>query len=187
MSHEIRMPMNAVIGMLELALNKAKQGVMNRFAIEVASGAARGLLDLIGDILDIARIESVRLSLAPERANLRELLESVVRIFDGLARQKRLALVLDQGTQIEVTLDLPTLEPLSPAPSTEEALGTPGQPLNILVIDEYPANRLLLSQQLSYLGHRIEDAEDGAHDLRAWRNGHFDVVITDCNMPIMTG
>ncbi|WP_425273408.1 transporter substrate-binding domain-containing protein [Pseudomonas morbosilactucae] len=302
MSHEIRTPMNAVIGMLELALNKADQGVMDRFAIEVASGAARGLLDLIGDILDIARIESGRLSLAPERANLRELLESVVRIFDGLARQKHLSLVLDldarahcdvlidplrfkqivsnllsnaikftahgqvrlsvriqanadgqrlgvvlrvedsgigisaedqrrlfspftqasnqqqsarsgsglglvisrtlcemmggrltldselgHGTQIEVSLDLPTLEPLSPAAPLEEPLGAPGRALNILVIDDYPANRLLLSQQLSYLGHRIEDAEDGAHGLRAWRNGHFDVVITDCNMPIMTG
>lgn len=68
---------------------------MDRFAIDVASGAARGLLDLIGDILDIARIESGRLSLNPERANLRELLESVVRIFEGLARQKQLQLQLD--------------------------------------------------------------------------------------------
>src|SRR3546814_16683028 len=41
-------PMNAVIGMLELALKKADQGVMDRVAIEVASGAARGMLDLIG-------------------------------------------------------------------------------------------------------------------------------------------
>ena len=55
------------------------------------------------------------------------------------------------------------------------------------MIDDYPANRLLLSQQLSYLGHRVTDAEDGAHGLRAWRNEHFDVVITDCNMPIMNG
>jgi two-component system sensor histidine kinase EvgS len=46
---------------------------------------------------------------------------------------------------------------------------------------------LLLSQQLSYLGHGVSDAEDGAHGLRAWRNGHFDVVITDCNMPVMNG
>lgn len=36
MSHEIRTPMNAVIGMLELAMKKADQGVIDRFAIEVA-------------------------------------------------------------------------------------------------------------------------------------------------------
>src|SRR3990167_4088314 len=64
MSHEIRTPMNAVIGMLELALKKADQGILDRAALDIASGAARGLLDLIGDILDIARIESGRLSLS---------------------------------------------------------------------------------------------------------------------------
>ena len=301
MSHEIRTPMNAVIGMLELAMKKADQGVLDRFAIEVASGAARGLLDLIGDILDIARIESGRLSLAPERANLRELIESVVRIFEGLARQKHLRLQLDldalanadvlidplrfkqvlsnllsnaikftdagqvrvqvrvdqaqgermlvclrvedsgrgicaedqqrlftpftqaanqgpspqggsglglvisrtlcemmggsltmssepgQGTQIEVRLSLPILPPQARVAVAEVEPVMVSQALNILVIDDYPANRLLLSQQLSYLGHRVTDAEDGAHGLRAWRSESFDVVITDCNMPIMNG
>ena len=43
--------------MHSLAMKKADQGVMDRLAIEVASGAARELLELIGDILDIARIE----------------------------------------------------------------------------------------------------------------------------------
>ncbi|MGY2214910.1 transporter substrate-binding domain-containing protein [Pseudomonas sp. SDO558_S425] len=300
MSHEIRTPMNAVIGMLELATKKADQGVMDRFAIDVASGAARGLLDLIGDILDIARIESGRLSLNPERANLRELLESVVRIFEGLARQKQLQLQLDldagvnrdvlidplrfkqivsnllsnaikftaqghvrlsvrteagkeqlgvrlqvedsgmgigeedqkrlfspftqasnndqsarsgsglglvisrtlcemmggrltldstlgQGTRIDVRLDLTTLEPLADNAPVEDEPTVMSHALNILVIDDYPANRQLLTQQLNYLGHRVEDAEDGAHGLRAWRNGQFDVVITDCNMPLMNG
>lgn len=54
-------------------------------------------------------------------------------------------------------------------------------------MDDYPANRLLLSQQLNYLGHNVLDEQDGAHGLRAWRNNHFDVVITDCNMPVMNG
>lgn len=301
MSHEIRTPMNAIIGMLELALKKADQGMTDRFAIEVASGAARGLLELIGDILDIARIESGRLTLAPQRANLRELVESVARIFEGLARQKQLRLQLDldalsnvdvlidplrfkqvlsnllsnaikftdagqvhlgvqvdatnderlslclrvndsgrgishddqaqlfspfsqagnhgqsarsgsglglvisrtlcemmggsltlsselgQGTQIEVRLSLPTLEPLVALPVEEIEPVRSQHSLNILVIDDYPANRLLLAQQLNYLGHRVTDAEDGAHGLRAWRNQVFDVVITDCNMPIMNG
>ncbi|BCQ69801.1 hybrid sensor histidine kinase/response regulator [Pseudomonas sp. Eqa60] len=302
MSHEIRTPMNAVIGMLELALKKADQGVSDRGAIEEASSAAHGLLDLIGDILDVTRIESGRLSLAPERANLRNLLESVVRIFDGLARQKRLSLTLDldvrancdvlidplrfkqivsnllsnaikftsegqvhlcmtvepdddnqrlglilrvedsgsgiseddqrrlfspfaqagnnqqsarsgsglglvisrtlcemmgghlslsselgKGTDVEVALNLAVLRPLLTVPRAEASTVAPGQSLNILVIDDYPANRRLLSQQLVYLGHRVEDAEDGAHGLRAWRKGDFDVLITDCNMPIMSG
>ncbi|MDH4556001.1 transporter substrate-binding domain-containing protein [Pseudomonas sp. BN417] len=101
MSHEIRTPMNAVIGILELALKRADDRPIDRASIEVAYGSARGLLVLIGDILDIARIESGRLSLAPHRANLRELVESVARVFDGLARQKRLSLELEIDASIQ--------------------------------------------------------------------------------------
>lgn len=61
--------------------------------------ASRGMLELIGDILDIARIESGHLSLTLEPANLHELLASVARVFEGLARAKGLAL------QVELTVD----------------------------------------------------------------------------------
>lgn len=58
--------------------------------------------------------------------------------------------------------------------------------LKALVVDDYPANRLLLTQQLSYLGHRIVETEDGEQGLECWRNHQFDVAITDCNMPLMS-
>ena len=91
-SHEIRTPMNAVIGMLELAVKRADQGRVDRSALELAHHSAKDLLGLIGDILDIVRIESGHLSLAPEVVDLAALVESVARIFDGQARQKGLAL-----------------------------------------------------------------------------------------------
>ncbi|AZD09509.1 Hybrid sensory histidine kinase EvgS [Pseudomonas chlororaphis] len=55
------------------------------------------------------------------------------------------------------------------------------------MVDDYPANRLLLSKQLGYLGYEMVESQDGAHGLRAWRQQRFDVVISDCNMPIMNG
>jgi len=301
MSHEIRTPMNAVVGMLELAMKKAEQGVLDRFAIEVASGAAQGMLELIGDILDVVRIESGRLTLNPQRAEFKALVESVLRVFEGLARQKHLALVLDfdelankevlidslrfkqilsnllsnaikfteagkvlvsvdgkidqenqlldirllvrdtgiginledqaklftafsqvniggssssggaglglmisrtlcsmmqgeltlssvpgLGTLIEVQITLPVLDPLPPM-KTEASVVSPARKLNVLVVDDYPANRLLLSQQLSYLGHNVCDESDGRLGLKSWRSNDFDVVITDCNMPTMNG
>ncbi|MCB2816649.1 hypothetical protein KQ890_14885, partial [Listeria monocytogenes] len=72
-----------------------------------AYASAKSLLELIGDILDIARIESGRLSLSPQRATLRELGESVARVFEGLARQKRLSMVLEIDSSIngDVLLD----------------------------------------------------------------------------------
>ena len=302
MSHEIRTPMNAVIGMLELAMKKGDQGIMDRLALDVASGAARDLLDLIGGILDIARIEAGKLTLTPERAQLRNMIESTVRIFDGLAQQKGIALVLDvqetsdhdalldplrlkqvlsnlignaikftetggvrvsyrsrqsddglrlqvefdvsdsgigisaedqarlftpfsqargnrnaartgsglglvisrslcemmggtlslssqvgQGTCISVRLDFPLLEPEEPRDIKPESPAPAGARLRVLVVDDYPVNRMLLSQQLEYLGHRVEEAVDGVHGLQVWGRKQFDVVITDCHMPRMTG
>ncbi|MGY6462261.1 histidine kinase dimerization/phospho-acceptor domain-containing protein, partial [Vibrio parahaemolyticus] len=58
MSHEIRTPMNAVIGLLELALKDAAQGRTDEHSLQVAFDSASSLLELIGDVLDIARIES---------------------------------------------------------------------------------------------------------------------------------
>lgn len=95
MSHEIRTPINALIGFLEMAWKRAEEGVADRVSLEVASTAAQQLLALIGDILDIARIESGHLSLTPERVNLRDLVASVCRVFEGLAREKHLAWRVD--------------------------------------------------------------------------------------------
>lgn len=101
--------------------------------------------------------------------------------------QLQLHSVLGEGTQIEVLLDFPVLERLASVESPVAVISLSHQELSILVVDDYPANRLLLSKQLGYLGHKVVEAQDGAHGLRAWRNQHFDVVITDCNMPIMNG
>ena len=303
MSHEIRTPMNAVIGMLELTLKRADQGHLDRPAIEVAYNSAKDLLELIGDILDIARIESGRLSLAPERVNLKEVIESVVRVFDGLARQKTLSLLLefkpelddtdvlidplrfkqvlsnlvsnaikftergqvkikvdvqatempqqvelrlvvedtgigisrdDQlrlfepfaqadnsghlarsgaglglvicrslcsmmggqlslssvpmvGTQVHISLKMNRLMPVQAADESEPIAAAPAPVLNVLVVDDHPANRLLMCQQLGYLGHQFTAAQHGAAGFQAWRQEHFDLVIADCNMPIMNG
>ncbi|MFL1544993.1 transporter substrate-binding domain-containing protein [Pseudomonas sp. O39] len=107
MSHEIRTPMNAVIGILELVLKRGERGTFDQAGIEIAYSSAKSLLGLIGDILDIARIESGRLSLAPKRSNLRELMESVVKVFEGLSLQKGLDLKLDIDSSIncDVLLD----------------------------------------------------------------------------------
>ncbi len=107
MSHEIRTPMSAVIGTLELALKRADHGVLDRQNIDIAYTSAKNLLELLGNTLDIVRIESGRLSFSPRRANLKNLVEMVARVFEGLARKKNLALILevDAGTTLDVSID----------------------------------------------------------------------------------
>ncbi|PMQ08169.1 Virulence sensor protein BvgS [Pseudomonas sp. AD21] len=107
MSHEIRTPMSAVMGTLELALKRADQGVLDRDNIDVAYSSAKNLLELLGNTLDIVRIESGRLSFSPRRSSLKEIVEPVARVFEGLARQKNLKLLLeiDAGTTRDVLVD----------------------------------------------------------------------------------
>lgn len=109
MSHEIRTPLNAVIGMLEMSIKAAEQGEVDQQALEVAFGSANGLVELVGDILDIARIESGKLELNLEVANVRAITESVIRVFNGLAVQKGLALTLTLGDDCDAEVKIDPL------------------------------------------------------------------------------
>lgn len=299
MSHEIRTPMNAVIGLLELALEDSRGGRCDTQTLQTAHDSAIGLLELIGDILDISRIESGHVTLQPVPTNLVELVRATVRVFEGNARAKglhlhselpaapvwvladplRLKQVLsnlisnaikftdsgevqaslllpsptdtdslavelsvrdtgigispaDQarlfntfvqadgprarqgaglglvisrtlaelmggtlnlqsveglGTKVQVSLQLPACAAPVQADQHDPVLETSSGPLNILVVDDYPANLLLLERQLHTLGHRVTLAENGEIALARWQAARFDLVITDCSMPVMDG
>ena len=91
-----------------------------------------------------------------------------------------------RGTRLTIQLPLPRLQPLpeSPAAPLEEGAGPV---LRVLVVDDHPANRLLLSQQLRFMGHGVSQAENGQQAFDCFQREHFDVVITDCNMPVLDG
>ncbi|MDQ3201357.1 MAG: response regulator, partial [Pseudomonadota bacterium] len=94
---------------------------------------------------------------------------------------------LGVGTLIKVSLNL-VCEAAEPCrPSADADILFTSSPLNVLVVDDHPANRSLMCQQLEFLGHHSTVAEDGSAGLDAWQTGSFDLVIVDCNMPIMNG
>ncbi len=299
MSHEIRTPMNAVIGLLELALEDSRSGRSDAQTLQTAHDSAIGLLELIGDILDISRIESGHISLQPVPTNLVELVRATLRVFEGNARAKGLhlhgelpaepvwvladplrlkqilsnlisnaikftdrgevqaclllpkvagqgvlaielnvrdtgigispadqarlfsafvqadgprarqgaglGLVISRtlaelmggsltlqsvegvGTRVQVNLQLPVCAAPTQAEEQLTTHETSSGPLNILVVDDYPANLLLLERQLQTLGHHVTLAENGEIALARWQDAHFDLVITDCSMPVMDG
>ncbi|WP_455846451.1 transporter substrate-binding domain-containing protein [Pantoea agglomerans] len=92
MSHEIRTPMNAIIGMLDMAIKKGRKGELDIQALEVAHASANGLVGLIGDILDLSRIEGGHLEFRPEKINIIHLIDQLLVIFNGLAIDKNIAL-----------------------------------------------------------------------------------------------
>nr|WP_315476691.1 PAS domain-containing protein [uncultured Undibacterium sp.] len=76
MSHEIRTPMNAILGMLSLLRKTTLSPQQNDYASKT-EGAARSLLNLLNDILDISKVEAGKMSLAPHPFRLDQLLSEL--------------------------------------------------------------------------------------------------------------
>ncbi|NVD97801.1 EAL domain-containing protein [Massilia sp. BJB1822] len=91
-SHEVRTPLNGVVGMLdmlkEMHLNQRQQE-----CVDVAWNSSRTLIDLINNILDFSKMEAGKLSLEEADFDLRKLLEEAVELIARPAQQKGLDVV----------------------------------------------------------------------------------------------
>ena len=78
MSHELRTPMNAILGMIDVALPKAADPTVHD-CLQTARGSADLLLTLLNDLLDSAKIESGKLELESAPFSLRRMLDQVAQ------------------------------------------------------------------------------------------------------------
>jgi signal transduction histidine kinase len=91
MSHELRTPLNAIIGFSSL-LHAGKTGVLTDTQTEYLGDilvSSRHLLQLINDVLDLAKVEAGRVEVYPEAVDLTQVLDEVRDILRGLAAEKR--------------------------------------------------------------------------------------------------
>lgn len=93
MSHEIQTPISTIMGFLELLSTHKQPPDENQESIQLAYVTAQHLLGLIGDVLDMEKIESGNFSLAPEWVDVEALITRTLRTFEGLAKQKSLQLI----------------------------------------------------------------------------------------------
>lgn len=303
LSHEIRTPMTAIIGLLELEQERAlASGAPVSEALQVAHRSARELIALMGDSLDLAKIEAGHLQLAPQTTDLKGFFEGIQRLFEATAQKKGLHLTLafdpqaqgfywfdplrlrqvmhnllgnalkftqhgevrlrvacqvdgdgheylhlcveDTGPGISVEQQARVFKPFIqgspltaaehggtglglsicqqlvdlmggeitlhsalgegttvcidlrldrvgsddlPAPAAAVPVQAPGRALSVLIVDDLPANRLVLAQQLQFLGHQVVALNSAEAALQRWRSEAFDVLVTDCHMPGMSG
>ncbi|HDT4958852.1 TPA: transporter substrate-binding domain-containing protein [Enterobacter kobei] len=300
MSHEIRTPVSAIIGLLELAESARTANTPEGEAIRLAYTSAQSLLELIGDVLDLAKIESGSLELTPAWSDPVQLCQQTLSIFEALAHQKGLTLEFDnqlsggqeywidvqrlrqiifnflsnslkftfigqvgirlsesrageetqliievfdsgigisaddqpklfqpysqldegkkhggtglglvisaeltrmlggtltlnstlhKGTSITVSLPVVWREMLRPATASQkpQAHTTLSLSLHILVVDDHETNRLILRRQLQRLGCHVTEAADGEEAMLFLEDEAFDLMITDCQMPVMDG
>ncbi len=88
MSHDIRTPMNAIVGMTAIATAHIDDPQQVRNCLKKITISSRHLLGLINDVLDMSKIESGKMTLNEEMVSLRELMDSIVGIVQPQVKAK---------------------------------------------------------------------------------------------------
>ena len=89
MSHDIRTPMNAIVGMTAIATAHIDDKEQVRNCLRKIALSGKHLLGLINDVLDMSKIESGKMTLTAERISLREVIEGIVSIVQTQVKGKR--------------------------------------------------------------------------------------------------
>jgi signal transduction histidine kinase len=97
MSHELRTPLNAIIGVSEMLREDAEAARQDLEPLDRVLGAARHLLALINDILDLSKIEAGRMELHLDSFPLGPLIEDVTKTIEPLA--------VKNGNQVAIHCD----------------------------------------------------------------------------------
>ena len=109
MSHELRTPLNSILGFTDVML-EGLDGPLTEFMdndLRLIQKNGRHLLHLINDVLDMAKIESGRMNLNPERFKVHDVLDEVRNITSTLASEKNLSLFIteDSDQELEIYAD----------------------------------------------------------------------------------
>lgn len=88
MSHDIRTPMNGIVGMTAIAMTNIEDRMRVEDCLKKITMSSRHLLGLINDVLDMSKIENGKLSLNMDQLSLRDTMESIVNIVQPQIKSK---------------------------------------------------------------------------------------------------
>ncbi|MDR0322293.1 MAG: transporter substrate-binding domain-containing protein [Treponema sp.] len=94
MSHEMRTPMNAIVGLTDLMLEEETPGVVKE-TLKKINTAGNTLMELINDVLDISKIEAGKLDLTPVKYDMASLLNEILAINMIRIKEKPITFKLD--------------------------------------------------------------------------------------------
>lgn len=104
MSHELRTPLNSILGFTDVML-EGLDGELTEYMdndLRLIQKNGQHLLHLINDVLDMAKIESGKMNLHPERFKVHEVFEDVNSITASLSNSKNNALIIAEGSDSEI-------------------------------------------------------------------------------------
>ena len=296
MSHEIRTPVSAIVGYLELLQNASVYfKPEDKVSVNQTVQASHSLLKLIGEILDLEKVESGIIEVIPKWGKINNLIIAKIALFHAVASKKGLLIdytsniasnqlilldfhllgqvlnntignavkftqqgrinlsvslqneiliivitdtgsgiskcvqsrifdafiqadnqsteqgsglgltickvlmnkmngtislesEMNKGTTLTITLPVETTidTGMESAPTTDIPMSVDPQ-LRVLIADDQSTSRLLLQRQLEILGLKSDEAADGQAALSLLRQAHYDILITDVNMPVIDG
>ncbi len=91
------------------------------------------------------------------------------------------------GSRFWFEISLPVSEAAAEADVADEFESEPGRAIRVLAADDHPTNRKVLELMLSDFGAEVVSVEDGEQALTSFREGGFDIVLMDMQMPVMDG
>jgi len=106
MSHELRTPLNSILGFTDVML-EGLDGKLTDYMdndLRLIQKNGQHLLHLINDVLDMAKIESGRMNLHPEKFTVHSVLDEVTSITSTLASEKNLALFIEDDSDREIEI-----------------------------------------------------------------------------------
>ncbi|MDO4496241.1 MAG: ATP-binding protein [Bacteroidales bacterium] len=95
MSHDIRTPMNAIMGFATIALKQNPRPEIGEFLKKICDSSEQ-LLSLINDVLDISRIESGKTIICPAPANITTITDDVIEVINGFTMGRKLNIVIER-------------------------------------------------------------------------------------------
>ncbi len=212
--HDLRTPLNHIIGYSEMILEEAHDRMSQGFRsdLERIQIAGRRLLGVINDFFD----PTMRPGSMPDagrldrevRAPLNEII-GYTEMLQELATESDMASFLPDLQKIRtaahqllerVMAEVKSGKEQSPAPVSNPpdearspanrviASRSPGRVSGrLLVADDDPANREILARRLAWLGHEVTLVENGSAAVNALREQPFDLLLLDIQMPEMDG
>lgn len=124
------------------------------------------MTDIRSDRLGLIQPDVMRIQMFPM---LPTELHRALAVLSGRAHETR------QPSRDAQTIELPT--------ETKEHR----QSKRLLIVEDNEINRVVLIKQLEVLGYEPLVAKNGQDGFKTWQNGSFDVILSDCHMPIMDG
>ncbi|MBN2212726.1 MAG: PAS domain S-box protein [Bacteroidales bacterium] len=105
MSHEIRSPLNAIIGFSDLLVHSVEDEDQ-RSQVNIILNNANNLLNIINDILDLSKIEAGELGIEPAPVNINNLVKNVENVFINKIKEKGLSFIVEKDSNIPAILML---------------------------------------------------------------------------------